>query len=94
MPAPATRETDSARTQKVLGLISQLIVTAVHEIVPEAVEKMRADSFVMETNIHYNRESSLIPDGLEKILSMCAKLAATGNLTGWRQHDHLWKKVK
>jgi IS5 family transposase len=25
---------------------------------------------------------------------MCAELAATGNLTGWRQHDHLWKKVK
>ena len=55
---------------------------------------MRADSFVMETNIHYPTESSLIRDGLEKILSMCAELAATGNLTGWRQHDHLWKKVK
>ena len=25
---------------------------------------------------------------------MGTELAATGNLTGWRQHDHLWKKVK
>ena len=25
---------------------------------------------------------------------MCAELAATSNLTGWRQRDHLWKKVK
>lgn len=33
--------------------ISQLIVGEGHKLVPEAVKKMRADSFVMETNIHY-----------------------------------------
>ena len=81
-------------TPETIDRISQLIVSAGHEIVPEAVEKMRADSFVIETNIHYPTESSLIRDGLEKILSMCAELAVTSNLTGWRQHDHLWKKVK
>ena len=81
-------------TPETIDRISQLIVATGHEIVPAAVEKMRADSFVMETNIHYPTESSLIRDGLEKILSKCAELAATSNLTGWRQRDHLWKKVK
>jgi hypothetical protein len=33
--------------------ISQTIVAEGHEIVPEAIAKLRADSFVMETNIHY-----------------------------------------
>ena len=81
-------------TPETIDRISQLIVASGHEIVPAAVEKMRADSFVMESNIHYPTESSLIRDGLEKILSMCADLAATSNLTGWRQREHLWKKVK
>jgi len=81
-------------TPETIDGISQMIVAAGHEIVPEAVEKMRADSFVMETNIHYPTESSLIRDGLEKILSMCAELAADNNLPGWRQHEHLWKEVK
>ncbi|MDA0283251.1 MAG: ISNCY family transposase, partial [Planctomycetota bacterium] len=81
-------------TPETIDRISQLIVAAGHHIVPAAVEKMRADSFVMETSIHYPTESSLIRDGLEKILSMCADLAASSNLTGWRQREHLWKKVK
>jgi IS5 family transposase len=25
---------------------------------------------------------------------MCAELAANNNLPGWRQHEHLWNKVK
>jgi hypothetical protein len=48
----------------------------------------------METNIHYPTESSLIRDGLQKILSMCSEMAAGNNLNGWRQHEHLWRKVK
>jgi hypothetical protein len=33
--------------------VNQLIVTAGHKLVPDAVKTMRADSFVVETNIHY-----------------------------------------
>ena len=35
-----------------------------------------------------------IRDGLRKILDMCSELAVGDRLLGWRQHDHLWKKVK
>jgi len=61
---------------------------------PEALKKLRADSFVMETNIHYPAESSLIRDGLRKILEMCSELAVGDSILGWRQHHHLWKRVK
>ena len=74
--------------------ISEIIVAEGHAIVPEAIEKMRADSFVMQTNIHYPTESSLIRDGLRKIIAMCLDLAAAHQLSGWRQHLHLWKSVK
>jgi len=74
--------------------ISRLFVAEGHEIVPDAIKRLRADSFVMETNIHYPTESSLIRDGLRKILEICSELAVGDTILGWRQHQHLWKRVK
>ena len=62
--------------------INHLIVEAGHALMPEAVETVRADSFVAGTNIHYPTESSLIRDGLRKVLSLAAELAALHGLTG------------
>ncbi|MCK6407565.1 MAG: ISNCY family transposase [Rhodocyclaceae bacterium] len=74
--------------------INHVIIGAGHELAPEAVKTVRADSFVAGTNIHYPTESSLIRDGLRKVLSLAAELAVLHGLTGWRQHKHLWKKIK
>ena len=74
--------------------ISHLFVVEGHKIDPEAIKRLRADSFVMETNIHYPTESSLIRDGLRKILEICSELAVGDSILGWRQHQHLWKRVK
>ncbi len=49
---------------------------------------------MVETNIHYPTESSLILDGVRKTIELCAALSEDFDLTGWRQHDHLLKKVK
>ena len=74
--------------------INQLVVAAGHELVPEAAETVRADSFVVETNIHYPTESSLIGDGLRKILTLAATMASLVGLGGWRQHKHLDRKAR
>jgi hypothetical protein len=74
--------------------ISDLIVGEGHRLVPEAAEQTRADSFVMETNIHYPTESTLIRDGARKIIELCVSLSEAIGLEGWRQHAHLWKQVK
>ena len=74
--------------------ISHAVVAEGHKLVPEAVETVRADSFVAETNIHYPTESSLIRDGLRKILSLCSTLTALVGTAGWRQHEHLYRKTK
>lgn len=74
--------------------ISELIVAEGHRVLPEAAQTTRADSFVMETNIHDPTESSLIGDGLRKIVELCVGLAETCGLAGWRQHAHLARQIK
>src|SRR5436853_65106 len=55
---------------------------------------VRGDTFVVETNIHYPTESALIGDGLRRILPLAAELAAENGLEGWRQHEHVLRKVR
>lgn len=74
--------------------ISQLIVGQGHKLVPQAVKTMRADSFVVETNIHYPTDSSLIVDGIRKIIELSEPLATSRGVSGWRQHVQLLKTVK
>lgn len=77
-----------------LKKINDLVVQAGHVLEPEAIEAVRGDAFVVETNIHYPTESSVIGDGLRKIAKLAAELASAKGLPGWRQAKHLLKKVK
>lgn len=77
-----------------LEAISHLLVAEGHQLDPEAAKKVRADSFVVETNIHYPTESSLIVDGVRKTIELCVLLSGEFDIPGWRQHEHLLKKVK
>lgn len=76
-----------------IDALSQAIVAEGHRLEPEAVKKVRGDSFVAETNIHWPTESSLIRDGLRKILTLGLMLAAATGQRGWRQHGHLLAKA-
>ena len=77
-----------------LQKINQAVVAAGHERKPKAAEAVRGDTFVVETNIHYPTESTLIGDGLRKVVKLAAALAATHDLPGWRQHEHLLKNLR
>jgi len=77
-----------------LERINHAIVAEGHRLVPEAAETVRGDSFVAGTNIHYPTESSLIRDGLRKVLSLCGVIATLVGGRGWRQHQHLYQKAK
>jgi hypothetical protein len=74
--------------------ISHAIVGEAYRLEPDAVKQQRADSFVVETDIHYPTESSLITDGVRKILGFCTELDATYELSGWRQRRQLLQKVR
>ncbi len=79
---------------KTIELISHSIVGEGHRLEPQAPQKVRADSFVVETNIHYPTESSLIVDGVRKVIELCVLLSGTFGVSGWRQHEQLLKRVK
>ena len=74
--------------------ISHGIVAAGHRLQPAAAKQTRADSFVVETNIHWPAESTLIRDGVRKIVGLGIRIASALKLPGWRQALDLLRKVK
>jgi len=88
------RNTVCRLSPETIAKISEQIVLAGHEIDPEAVKKVRADSFVADTNIHHPTDSGLILDGMQKIFALCFVISGELDLPGWRQHEHLLRKIK
>jgi IS5 family transposase len=77
-----------------LEKINHLLVAAGHKLAPKVIEAVRGDTFVVETNVHYPTESTLIEDGLRQVVTRAARLAEQYRVSGWRQHEHLLQKVK
>jgi hypothetical protein len=77
-----------------LERINHAIVAEGHQLVPEAAKTVRGDSFVAETNIHYPTDSSLVRDGLRKVIHLGVAIAALVGGRGWRQHKHLYQRAK
>jgi hypothetical protein len=77
-----------------LEAINHAIVSHGQELHGEAALSVRADSFVVETDIHYPTESTLIGDGMRKIIPLCVDLAQEIGASGWRQRAHWLKRIK
>jgi len=77
-----------------LEQIAYVIAEAGHELAPQACRKVRGDSFVVQTNIHYPTDSGLLLDGVRKLTTLSHRLAGERGLPGWRQARHLHKKAK
>jgi IS5 family transposase len=77
-----------------LKKINDLVVQAGHALQPNAIKSVRGDTFVVETDIHYPTDSTLIGDGLRKIVKVAIDLTADKQLSGWRQGRHLLKRVR
>jgi len=92
----------SRRIRDTLRLLKPTTLKKINELIAadgqflhgNAREKVRADSFVVETNIHPPTESTLIWDGIRKIIPLCCELALLLNVSGWRQARHLQKCIK
>lgn len=88
------RDTLCQLTPATLAAINQAIVSHGQQLHGTAVESVRADSFVVETDIHYPTESSLIGDGMRKIIPLCIDLADAIGEPGWRQGKHFQRRIK
>ena len=55
--------------------------------------KARLDSFVVEPNVHYPTDVSLLWDALRCLLRVVTAACADSKLAGWRQSEHWLSKV-
>jgi IS5 family transposase len=88
------RDTICQLSPQTLAAINHAIVSHGQELEDDAARSVRADSFVVETNIHYPTESSLIGDGIRKLIPLCVDLANEIGEPGWRQSDYLLKRIQ
>ena len=87
----------SLLTPELLDEINQLVVQAGHVLVKkkdgEAL-RGRCDSFVLETNVHFPTDISLLYDAMRKVITLTAQWCEALDLSDWRQHAYNVKHVK
>ena len=84
-------------TPDLLDKINQLVVTAGHHLVKKKAGEAlrgRCDSFVVETNVHYPTDISLLFDATRKVIELCARLATDQGWSDWRQHAYNVRDLK
>lgn len=84
-------------TPEILDHISQVVVRAGHRLVKKSPEEglnARADSFVVETDVHYPTDLNLLLDAVRKVIETCAQLCQDRGLSDWRQSRHNIRKLK
>ena len=84
-------------TPEVLDRINQVVVRAGHRLVQPSLDaslRGRCDSFVVETDVHFPTDISLLYDAIRKALQRGAELGAAGGVEGWRQHRHHLRQFK
>lgn len=83
-------------TPEILDSINQIVVGLGHELagVADAPLTARCDSFVLETDIHFPTDISLLLDAMRKIIILCGRAAENHPIKGWRQYKKLLKSLK
>ena len=84
-------------TPEILDKINQVVVRAGHKLLKKKdLEplKVRCDSFVVETNVHYPTDINLLLDAMRKVIFLTAGLCERNGITDWRQHQYIYRKVK
>jgi hypothetical protein len=87
-------------TPKILDRISREVVIEGHALVKtkehgEVIPlKCRCDSFVVETNVHFPRDTDQLSDAIRKAIKLCAHASAELGLTQWRKSPDNLRKIK
>jgi IS5 family transposase len=84
-------------TPEILDRINQIVVRAGHQLVKKSPEEglnVRADSFVVETDVHYPTDLNLLLDAVRKAIETCAQLCRDEGLSDWRQSAFNIRQLK
>jgi IS5 family transposase len=82
--------------EELLQQINQLIVEAGHSLLKKKEEELRlkTDSYVLETNVHFPTDLNLLWDSSRKCLDMIKVLKKETQLEGWRKIKQIRKTIK
>ncbi|MDQ6904595.1 MAG: ISNCY family transposase [Bacteroidota bacterium] len=83
--------------EELLQEINQLIVEAGHSLLKKKEEeelRLKTDSYVLETNVHFPTDLNLLWDSSRKCLDMIKVLKRETKLKGWRKIKHIRKTIK
>jgi hypothetical protein len=84
-------------TPDILDRINQVVIAAGHALVkksPDEALNVRADSFVVETDVHYPTDTNLLADAIRKVIGTCAQLCEAEGLSDWRQSAYNQRRFK
>ena len=84
-------------TPELLDRINREVVAAGHQLVkksPDAALHVRADSFVVETDVHYPTDINLLWAAIRKLIEIIAGLCAEIGITEWRQSAYQLRQFK
>ena len=84
-------------TPELLSEVGRLVVESGHTVAkkkPGERLRGRCDSFVVETDVHYPTDVSLLWDALRCLLRETGRAAGRHAVGGWRQWRHLSKEVR
>lgn len=81
-----------------LSEVNQLVVEAGHQLLKkkEAKEafRLKTDSYVLETNVHFPTDLNLLWDSSRKCLDVVACLLKRTPLRGWRKIKYIYRTLK
>ncbi|MCY7292396.1 MAG: ISNCY family transposase, partial [Ferruginibacter sp.] len=83
--------------EALLQQINLLVVDAGHKLVKKKEDeafKLKTDSYVLETNVHFPTDLNLLWDSLRKCLDMAEQLQEITALKGWRKIKNIRKMLK
>jgi hypothetical protein len=93
-PRSTVHQNVSRLRPETLWRIAEALVQEGHQVKRRQPRRIRFDGFVVETNIHYPTDSSLLLDGLRVMLRLVSAVSAEAGIPGWRQQRHLLAKGK
>ena len=83
-------------TPEILDEINQAIVNAGHGLVKkkDSILRGRCDSFVVETDVHFPTDISLLFDALRKPIQLISNICRLEGMSDWRQSTYNIKQIK
>ena len=92
-PLQTLRDNVSLLTPELLEKINDIVVAEGHSLTGKKKEALmgRCDSWVVETDVHFPTDISLLFDAMRKVIQLTAKIEG---VDGWRQGKHLIRKLK